>query len=331
MRTRTISCLLALALVAAGPLTASAQTEKYPSRPIHWIVPYTPGSAVDVYARKFAVVIGRELGGTIVIENRPGASGLVGATEVAKSAPNGYTFLYAIADPLIAGAILVKDVQYDPFKDFTLITKVQVGSPVIILNPENKANSLKEFLDNAKSSQTTYASFGPGSFPQLVMEQLAIDSGAKLQEVAYRSPPQAIQETTTNQTSATLTSPPTARNFLNQGKAKVVATLGAKRLEAFPDVPTIQEATGYNSLILRNPVWSGLFAPAGLPPQIRQMTVDAVHRAIADPELVAWGKSLSIDLLKMTSEEFAAEFRAEYDAVSALIQKAGIKASDNLK
>src|SRR5215475_2225096 len=94
--------------------TATAQSGGYPSKPIHWIVPYTPGSFVDVFARKLSPVVARELNGVIVIENRPGASGVIGATEVAKAAPDGYTFLYAIADPLIAATVLVKDISYDP-------------------------------------------------------------------------------------------------------------------------------------------------------------------------------------------------------------------------
>ena len=197
------ACLASLLLsiwLAVYVGAAAAQSGSYPSKPIHWIVPYTAGSFVDVFARKLAPVVAREMNGVIVIENRPGASGVIGATEVAKAAPDGYTFLYAIADPLIAATVLVKDIPYDPFKNFTLITKVQSGPPMLIANPNNKANSLREFLELAKTERTTYGSFGPGSFPQLMMEQLALDAGVKLEEVAYRSPPQAIQEVTSNQT-----------------------------------------------------------------------------------------------------------------------------------
>jgi tripartite-type tricarboxylate transporter receptor subunit TctC len=321
------ACLASLFLpiwLAVYVGAAAAQSGSYPSKPIHWIVPYTAGSFVDVFARKLAPVVAREMNGVIVIENRPGASGVIGATEVAKAAPDGYTFLYAIADPLIAATVLVKDIPYDPFKNFTLITKVQSGPPMLIANPNNKANSLREFLELAKTERTTYGSFGPGSFPQLMMEQLALDAGVKLEEVAYRSPPQAIQEVTSNQTSATFTSPPTAKSFQDSGRAKVFAVAGPSRLAAFPNTPTIQEL-GFNSLILRNPVWSGLFGPAALPSDIVQANVKAIHRAIKDPELMQWASSVSVDLLEMTSAEFQSVFWQEYDAVTALIRKANIK------
>ena len=134
------ACLASLLLpiwLAVYVGAAAAQSGSYPSKPIHWIVPYTAGSFVDVFARKLAPVVAREMNGVIVIENRPGASGVIGATEVAKAAPDGYTFLYAIADPLIAATVLVKDSPYDPFKNFTLITKVQSGPPMLIANPNN--------------------------------------------------------------------------------------------------------------------------------------------------------------------------------------------------
>ena len=177
---------------------AKAQSGGYPSKPL--LDPFLYSQFVPgVFARKLSPVVAREMNGIIVIENRPGASGVIGATEVAKAAPDGYTFLYGIANPLIAATVLVKDIPYDPFKNFTLITKVQSKSEtVLIASPNNKANSLREFLDLAKSERATYGSFGPGSFPQLMMEQLALDAGVKLEEVAYRSPPQAIQEVTAN-------------------------------------------------------------------------------------------------------------------------------------
>lgn len=316
-----LSCLAALAIMSGWSWQARA--DDYPVKPIRWIVPYPGGSTADIIARKLASVVTVKMGASIIVDNKPGASGIIGTAEVAKSPPNGYTLLYTVADPLIASSIMAASVPYDPLRDFTFLTKIQSSSGLfLIINPASTATSLKEFIDKARRGRVTYGSYGPGSFPQIIMEQFALEANVKFEEVAYRGPPPAIQDLIGNQISATFASVVNTKLAAKSG-VRPIASVGKTRSPAFPDIPTFLEL-GFSSEVLQTPIWSGFFGPANLPRDVIKKNIEAFHSALRDPSMVKFGEDLAANFLTMSPEEFSAEFRREHAAVTALLRKLGL-------
>lgn len=324
MRPRLIKRLaLCMILATASSWSNPLQAEEYPSKAIRWVVAYPPGSTIDITARKLAPIVAAKMGVSIAIDNRPGASGVVGAAEVAKSPANGYTLLYTLGDPLIASSVMVETSLYDPLKDFTFITKILASSGLLlIVNPASTAKSVKEFLSEASRGRVTYGSYGPGSFPQIIMEQLALEANVKFVEVPYRGPPQAIQDLIGNQISATFASIINTRLAAKSGVIPI-ATIAKVRSAAFPDVPTLVEL-GFTSDVLQTPIWSGLIGPAMLPSEVIKKNVEAIHAALREPSMIKFAEEIGNNILIMPSETFSSEFKAEYMAVTALLRKLGL-------
>ena len=321
---RLCAWLLAFACIATGVATqAVAQEAPYPRKPIRWIVPYFAGSPIDINIRKVADATSRKLNGTIIVENRTGASGVIGAAEVAKAAPDGYTFLGTIGDPLIASTALIKAMPYDSMRDFTYITKFTNGYTPLGIRAELKIETLAQLIAAAKTKPLTYASMGPGSFPQVVLEELNRVAGIKLTEIAYKSPPQASQALLSGEVDMYPVAPAQAREYVAQGKIHLLAA--QSRSPMFPDVPTFADA-GYNSTILSTPLWTGLLAPAKLPPDILEATLRALKAAVAeDDDLKNFYASTRTQVVFNTPAEFEREVRAEYQAVIPLIKTLGIE------
>jgi len=312
-----IACILGVSVAANE---GAAQEPGYPRKPIHWIVPNAAGSPLDINIRKIASVVSRKMNATIVIENRVGASGVIGANEVARAAPDGYTFLATTADPLIASTAL-KAAPYDPNRDFSFITKIIAGNTPLAVRSDLKIKTLPELIAAAKTRPLTYASFGPGSFPQLTMEELNRVAGIKIGEVAYRSPPQAIQALLQGEVDISSLSPAQALEYTAQGKVFLLAS--PARSPLFPDMPSFADA-GFNTTILNTRLWVGLLGPAGLPPRIADTMLAAIRSAFEEEELKAFFRATGSGIVINTPTEFEREFRTEHDAVVPFIKGLGI-------
>src|ERR1700730_15951587 len=200
---------VAFAIFVLSPLPVYAQ--EYPAKAIRWVVPSPAGSPIDVIARKLSEGVAAKIHGVIIVDNRPGASGTIGANEVAKAAPDGYTLAAAIGDPFTASIALMKNPPYDPLTAFKYISKVADDGPMLIASPSFKPNTLQDIITESKKSDLSYGSFGPGSFPQIIMEALSKQTGARFQVVQYRGSPPAIQALTGNEIPLTFSSPSLAR------------------------------------------------------------------------------------------------------------------------
>lgn len=277
-------------LVLAGIALASAlispvhAAEPYPQKPILLIVPQSPGSVADIMARLIGKSLGETLGQPVVVENRAGASGIIGAQAVARAKPDGYTLLIGSVSThgLLSGT--EKNLAYDPVKDFEGISQINDSPLVLVVNPTSGIKTVGEFVAKAKAKpgELSYASAGNGSGSRFTIELLRIPAGLDMIHVPYKSPMEAVRAVVANEASIASPSIPSAPDLIKAGRLRALAVTGTTRSPLLPDVPTTAEA-GYPAVVFTS--WTGLFAPAGTPrPIIDQLNL-AVQQALAKPDV----------------------------------------------
>jgi tripartite-type tricarboxylate transporter receptor subunit TctC len=318
------SSLLALAAVAACGLLGANQAiaAGFPDRPITLVVSYAPGGGVDTVAR----LLGRELQAIlkqpVVIENRPGAGGVIGATYVARARPDGYTLLVGDV-AFVTAPHLMKKVSYDLKKDFEAISPLSHAPLVLTVPPNSPIDSLAKLTATAKKSPAglTFASAGNGSTPHLSGELLKIKSNTNLIHVPYKGSGPAMADLVGGRLDFAFSTIAAARSFISQGKLNVLATTGTERPSEFANVPTVAESMPDFKVIF----WTGLLAPAKTPPEVLEKLNGAVRQALASKAVVDGlkmsGESASYMPLKQASEFFAEEHRRW----GGIIAKAGIE------
>lgn len=314
--------LWALAMLAS-PLGALAQGT-YPARPVRLIVPLPPGSPPDAMARRLAELIAPGLGVPVIVENKPGAAATIGAAEVARAAPDGYTLLMTVAEPLVSALAVIK-IAYDPQRDFKLISKVAVSTsgPVLLASTKVKANNLPELISEAKASGTplSYASFGPGSFPQQILETLAGQAKVKFTEVPYKGSPPALADILAGHVDLGFSSVDQAASFIAGGKMKAIAVMD--KSAALPQVRTFADA-GFSSFVFRNKPWIGLVGPAAMPDTAVQKLATAIRSATSDPGFRKFLAESGFDAVGNSPQEFLEEYRIEVGVIPRLIKDLGV-------
>ncbi|CAM4412272.1 ABC transporter substrate-binding protein [Bordetella tumbae] len=298
----------------------------YPDKPIRMIVPYVAGGAADITARVLAAQMSHELGGTIVVENKPGANGMIGTDMVAKSAPDGYTLLLDASGPLVVNPSLYKKTPYDPVKDFAPISQIASYQYVLVVPEQSSIHSLDELIAAAKEKPgaVTYGSAGIGAGGHLAGELLAMQTKTELSHIPYKGNAQALTDVLGGQLSFTFDTVVTATPYLRTGKLRGYAVSGPRRAEGLPDIPTMQEL-GYKDFVVTQ--FQGLLAPAGTDPQIIAKLHDAAVRAAQHPDVV---RKLATDggneIIAGTPEAFAQQIREDLLRYRQLIQDAHVKA-----
>lgn len=315
--------VLAVSTALASP--ALQAQPAWPTKPIRWIVPYPAGGPLDGIGRKLADAVAAQTGQPVVIENRTGAYGSLGAAEVARSRPDGYTFLLSSSDTFINAMALLKQPPYDARKDFAYLTQVADAGPVLMLAGDAGESTLSEVVAaaRAKGSNMSYGSWGAGSYTHLLMEALAQRTGADFLHVPYRGAMPAIQDLLGRRLRMTFAPANVAAQFAEKGAVKLVAVSGEQRSPLLPAVPTFREA-GYDAPIFRMRVWLGLAAPAGLAPEIREAMVRQIHLALARPEVAKFITDAGFAPIGNTSTAFRQSFDAEYPIVTKMIKDAGV-------
>jgi tripartite-type tricarboxylate transporter receptor subunit TctC len=314
-----------VAAVQAFSIPSVAQDAGFPRKPVHVVIPYSPGSPTDINTRKVIDVAQRKLGATIVPDNKPGVSGTLGATYVAKAAADGYTLLAAPGEVLIAGAVLNQPAPFDSIQDFSFIAQLYAGTPFLIANSARKIGTLQQLIDKAKTEEITFGSFGPGSFHQVTIAEFMKRAGISLKEVAYRSPIQAMQALLSNEVALGYTSGIQATELVKQGKVGVLAVIGMERRPVFPNIPTFVEA-GFDAPILRTPLWVGVMGQRALPSSIVAKLNEAFVQALRDPEITEFMSRVDNVPLGNTPEDFESKFRAEYENMVPILKALGIRA-----
>jgi tripartite-type tricarboxylate transporter receptor subunit TctC len=281
---RSIPILAVSAFVVAGATTAEAQ-ETYPARPIKLIVPFTPGTGIDILARTLGQKIGDDWKTSIVIDNRPGASGNVGTEAVAKAASDGYTLL-TTASTIVLNRSLFKSIPYDPVKDFAPIAPLAVGRLALVTNPSVPAKTAAEFIAYVKANpgKLFYGSPGNGTPHHLAMEVFKSAAGIELIHVPYKGTAGAVQDLLGGQISVMFLPVHVALPQVDAGKLNMLAAGGIERASATPNVPSLAEAAGVREV--DTDIWYGLYAPAGTPRDIVAKLNAEVSRVLKEPATI---------------------------------------------
>jgi tripartite-type tricarboxylate transporter receptor subunit TctC len=313
---------LALMLVL-GFATASA-AESFPSRPVHFIVPFPAGGGVDLVIRAAAQELTTKWGTAVVVENRPGAGGTVGTDVVFRAAPDGYTLLATVNQTITTAPFLFKSLAYDPAK-FAPVTLMVQSDNFILANPEVPANNLRELIDLVKREpkKWTYGSFGRGSQPQLLFEYLNNKEGLDLLHIPYNGIAPLLIAMISNQVSLTTGSAGVAGEFLRAGKLKALAIAGKKRALQFPDVPTTEEAGfGY----LESSIWYGVFAPPETPRPIVDKISGDLREILNRPDFIEQQVvSKGLQPVASTPEELGSVVQKETISLKTIIGTTNIQ------
>lgn len=311
-------------LVCAAAFGCAAQAEGYPDRPIRMLVGQSPGSATDVVARMLAAKMGESLGQSIVVENRAGAGGVVAATSMAHAAPDGYYILMTTASQTSLAPSLMKEVPYDPFKDFTYIAPATDVAMLLVASPGSGIKTFQQMVAKAKAApgKIDFGSSGLGSASQLSLEMVAQLTDIRLAHVPYKGSAPAITSVVANETSLHVNALGNLMPLAKADKVVPLAVLTDNRNPQMPDVPSLSDL---KLKMPRVPAWIGLIGPANLPPAVVATLADAMHKAQADPEI----KQKFTDLGLLAFEGSGADFkqRAEEDGKvwGKLMRDRGIK------
>ncbi|NOV24799.1 tripartite tricarboxylate transporter substrate binding protein [Cupriavidus necator] len=268
----------AAALTAAlSTAPSAAQAQSWPDRPIRLVVPFAAGGATDLLGRLLALGLGEKLGQPVVVENKPGASTVIGATQVAKSAPDGYTLLLAASTTLTLNPAIRPHLGYDPIKSFTPLGLVADMSLVLVANPDTHIASLKDLVTQAKANpdKFSYGSFGAGSSVHFGAEMLKAATGIRMVHVPFNGSAPSLTALAGGQVQVAVDTVVATLPLIKGGKIRPVAVLSPQRLPALPQVPTVAES-GYPGFQMGT--WFALMAPAGLPAPVQQK----LEKALAD-------------------------------------------------
>lgn len=311
------------AVAGAAALPAAVGQTNYPSRPVTLVVPFPPGGSVDVAARGFADTFSKALGASVVINNRPGAGGLIGAEYVARAAPDGYTLLWASTSTLGIAPAIMANPPYDPQAAFQPISRLVVGPLVFVVNAELPVNNLSEFIALAKEKPGTlnFGSPGTGSIVHLGLEYFKQRAGIDIVHVPYQGNGPALTDLAAGLIHILLSNVGGAMSFAEGGKVKVLAVTTPERTQLMPDLPTVAEA-GLNDFEIRE--WSGLVGPAGMPKDMVDKLSTAFAQAQQNQALQEVLRGVGFISLSETPGEFSAAIKETNDKWKAVAKEADV-------
>ena len=304
-------------------LAASALAQGQP-RPLKIVVPFPPGNGTDILARLMAPKMTATTHQPVIVENRGGANGMIGAEAVAHAAPDGTTILFTSPSTHVTALFLSKNLPYDPIKDFTPITAAVEPVTVMTINPSLPVNSVKELIAYAKANpgKLNYSSPGVGAVFHMSGELFKLGAGVDIVHVPYKGASPALAGVIAGEVSIGFNSLASVLPHLRSGKLKVLAVLEAKRYPGLPDVPSIGEALpGFE----KPASWFGLFGPARLPPQTLARLHDELVASLREPEVRSKIDELAMEVIANTPEQFSVMLKNGIDQYGRLIKAAGIQ------
>jgi tripartite-type tricarboxylate transporter receptor subunit TctC len=315
---RTVSLAAALFLAAVPALA-----QNWPTKPLKIVVPFPAGGPTDVLTRVLAEKLGGQLGQPVVVENKPGAGGAIGADFVAKSAPDGYTLVMATASTHSIGPYLAK-LAYDPVKDFTPVVWVGNATNLMVVSNQLPVSSVRELIELAKKDpgKLNYATSGIGTISHLTSELFASMAGIKLTHVPYKGTQQSIPDLISGQVSILFDNIMTAQPNVKAGKVKALAISSPSRSPLVPEVPTVSESglPGFQSV-----VWFGLLGPAGTPKPVVDRVNAEMNKALGLPDIQARFAQLGFEPAGGSPADFAQTMQRDAQKWSKVIKDAGVK------
>ena len=315
--------IVCVAACAAGAAMAASST--YPTRPIRIVDAFPPGGPSDIVARALAPKLGEALGQVVVVDNRGGASGIVGCDIVAKAAPDGYTMLIGPSGALTIQPTLNPKLPFDPQRDFEPVTQLTTGPQVIAVHPAVAAKSVAEFiaLAKAKPGQLNYASGGPGTGNHLAAEVFKLAAGINVVHIPYKGTGPALTSVLGGEAQMIISSLLPALPHVKSGKLRALAVTSTARSPAVPDIPTVAES---GLPAFETSSWHGMLVPAKTPRTIITRLHDELVRVMNLPEVRERLTAQGLNIVASTPQAFAAYIRSETIKYARVINQAGIKA-----
>ena len=311
-----ISCAALVSLAAPASFSQS-----YPSRPIRIVVPFPPGGSTDLVARVVGQKMAENWGQQVVIDNRGGANGMIGADVVAKANPDGYSTVLGTIGPMAINASLYK-MPYDIVKDFAPVTYTANVGNVLVVNPSVPAKNVKELIEVAKTRPLSFGSSGTGGAPHMAIELFKLSAKVPITHIPYKGGGPAMVDLVGGQIQGSFASMPSAIGFIKSGKLRAIGVSAGQRSPALPDTPTIAEGglPGFSVLD-----WQGLFATARTPPDVVKKLNAEVVRILALPDVVERLTAAGVEIRTSTSEEWGNFVRSEIAKWAKVVKAAGVK------
>jgi tripartite-type tricarboxylate transporter receptor subunit TctC len=313
---RLLAATFCATTLASGALAQGA----YPNKPVKIVVGFAPGGAADVLTRIIAAGLSKQLNQQVIVENKPGAEGILSAQAVQSAPPDGYTLLMGTNTAMVAVPALRPNPPYDPFKAFTPISSAGEFSMFLVVPPSLPVKNVAEFLDHVQANPDKLNSASSNSASELAMLQLL--AGRKVVNARYKGDVPAMTDLVGGQIHMIFTTGTTAPTFVKDGRAKALLTLLPQRSPLLPDVPTASEL-GLGRLTITP--WAGFFGPAGLPPEITTKLSTELRAALARPDVREQLVQQGFSSYGMAPAEFSAFFRKQYDGFVATVKENNIK------
>jgi tripartite-type tricarboxylate transporter receptor subunit TctC len=302
-----------------------AWAQEWPARPLHLIVPFAAASTPDSTARILAEALRKRVGQPVIVENRPGAGGMIGTNAVAKASPDGYTIGITIVGPLVNNKLIYKSMSYDPDKDLAPIT-IAVTQPALLVVPADRdIRSLDELIEDVKRrpGKANYASIGVGSLSHLTMELVALETGTEIVHVPYPGSSQAVTALLSGEVDMACLPALSVIGQVRGGKLRVLGQTTSRRTSVLPEVPTLKE----QGLDIEAGAWNGIVAPAATPPAILERLRREVAGALREPEVVNALQQQLVEVVASSPEQLVAFMREERDRWTPVIRKAHLEAT----
>jgi tripartite-type tricarboxylate transporter receptor subunit TctC len=311
---------LCMVMLIASP--AVAQT--YPAKPVRVIVPFPPAGAADIVARAITQEMSKAWGAQVVVDNRAGAGGLIGAEQAARAAPDGYTLLFASASPMTVNPHLTARPPYHPLKDFTPIILIGFSPNVLVVHPSLPVQSMKALIALARSrpGQINYASNGVGTLSHLATELIKFQAGINMVHVPYKGGAPAIIDTVAGHCSVFISAYPTVAGQIRAGRLRAIAVTSAKRIAIAPELPTVAEVLpGFEAM-----QWWGAYGPVGLPAELVSKLNADIGRALLSAEVKQRLAADAAEPAGGSPRDLAAYLKTDYERWGRLVKASGIRA-----
>ncbi|WP_444813258.1 Bug family tripartite tricarboxylate transporter substrate binding protein [Variovorax saccharolyticus] len=315
--------LCAAALCAIAP--AQAQ-QAYPNKPIKMVVPFAAGGATDVLARVIGEKMAAGMGQPVIIDNKPGAAGIIGTDAVAKAAPDGYTIVLSLSNSLLTNQFLYEKLPYDTQRDLTLVYQIAMAPLVLVVHPSVPVKTGPELLKyvSENKGKLAYGSYGVGAYPHLAGAHMSLTQKADMNHVAYKGEAPMLQDLIGGQIQMAYASALVAKPHIEAGKLKAIGVTGERRMSTLPNVPTLAEQ-GLKDEAYRVTGWLAIAAPANTPKPVVQRIADEVRKATQQPDVQAKVAGMGFEIKDSSPEAFSAAYQKERPIWERLIKQSGAK------